>query len=103
MSHKNEQLRIQDILFYTSLKTIDIGNALEVWKERKLTIPITIFIELIYMSSYIKYQSEITIIFPAKNGKNSYVRQRRTQTNFNLCVRAQAELKATAFERFSSG
>ena len=43
MPHKNEQLRIQllqDILFYTYLKTIDIGNALEVWKERKLTIPI---------------------------------------------------------------
>ena len=28
MPHKNEQLRIQDILFYTYLKTIDIGNAL---------------------------------------------------------------------------
>ena len=69
MPHKNEQLRIQDILYYTYLKTIDIGNALEVWKERKLTIPITIFIELIYMNSYINYQSEITIIFPAKNGK----------------------------------
>ena len=51
MPHKNEQLRIQDIQFYTNLKTIDIGNTLEVWKERKLTIPITIFIELIYMSS----------------------------------------------------
>ena len=68
MPHKNEQLRIQDILFYTYLKTIDICNTLEVWKERKLTIPITIFIESIYMSSYINYQSEITIIFPAKNG-----------------------------------
>ena len=34
MPHKNEQLRIQDILFYTYLKTIDIGNALGVWKER---------------------------------------------------------------------
>ena len=69
MLHKNKQLRIQDILFYTYLKTIDISNALGVWKERKLTIPITIFIELIYMSSYIKYQSEITTIFPAKNVK----------------------------------
>ena len=69
MPHKKEQLRIQDIPFYKYLKTIDIGNALGVWKERKLTITITIFIELIYMSSYIKYQSEITIIFPAKNGK----------------------------------
>ena len=68
MPHKNEQLRIQDILFYTYLKTIDIGNTLEVWKERKLTIPITIFIESIYMSSYINYQREITIIFLAKNG-----------------------------------
>ena len=69
MPHKNEQLHIQDILFYTYLKIIDIGNALEVWRERKLTIPITIFIELIYMNSYINYQSEITIIFPTKNGK----------------------------------
>ena len=69
MPHKNERPCIQDILFYTYLKTIDIGNALEVWKERKFTIPTTIFIELIYMSSYIKYQSEITMIFPAKNGK----------------------------------
>ena len=34
MPHKNEQLRIQDILYYTYLKTIDIGNALEVWKEK---------------------------------------------------------------------
>ena len=68
MPHKNEQLRIQDILFYTYLKTIDIGKTLEVWKERKLTIPITIFIESIYMSSYINYQREITIIFLAKNG-----------------------------------
>ena len=32
----------------------------------------TIFIELIYMKSYITYQSEITIIFPAKIG-NSYI------------------------------
>ena len=32
----------------------------------------TIFIELIYMKSYITYQSEITIIFPAKTG-NSYI------------------------------
>ena len=43
MPHKNEQLRIQllqDILFYTYLKTIDMGNALEVWIERRLTIPI---------------------------------------------------------------
>ena len=69
MPHKIKQLHIQDILFCTYLKTIDIGNALEVWKERKLTIPIAIFIELIYMNSYINYQSEITIIFPAKNGK----------------------------------
>ena len=69
MPHKKEQLRIQDILFYTYLKTIDIGNALGVWKERKLTIIKTIFIELTYTSSYINYQSEITIIFPAKNGK----------------------------------
>ena len=38
-------------------------------REIKLTIPITIFIELIYINSYINYQSEITIIFPAKNGK----------------------------------
>ena len=30
MPHKNEQLRIQDILYYTYLKTI----ALEVWKEK---------------------------------------------------------------------
>ena len=69
MPHKNEQPCIQDILFYTYLKTIDIGNALGEWKERKFTIPTTIFIELIYMSSYIKYQSEKTMIFPAKNGK----------------------------------
>ena len=69
MPHKNEQLRIQDIPFYTYLKTIDIGSALEVWKERKLTIPIAIFRKLIYMVSYLNYQSEITIIFPAKNGK----------------------------------
>ena len=69
MPHKNEQLRIQDILFYTYLKTIDMGNDLEVWKERKLTIPIAIFRKLIYMISYINYQSEITIIFPVKNGK----------------------------------
>ena len=69
MPHKNEQLRIQDILFYTYLKTIDIGNALGVWKKRKLTIPITIFIELIYVSSYIKYQGEVTVIFPTKTGK----------------------------------
>ena len=65
MPHKNEKLHIQDILFYTYLKTTDIGNALELWKERKLTTPIAIFIELIYMISYINYQSEITIIFPA--------------------------------------
>ena len=70
MPHKNKQLRIQDIPFYTYLKTVDTGNALGVWRGRKLTIPITIFIELIYMSSYIKYQSEITIIFPAKNGNS---------------------------------
>ena len=44
MPHKNEKLRIQDILFYMYLKLTDIGNALEVWKERKLTIPIAIFI-----------------------------------------------------------
>ena len=72
MPHTNEQLRTQDILFYTYTKTINSHrpcNALGVWKERKLTIPITIFIELIYMSSYIEYQSEITIIFPASNGK----------------------------------
>ena len=69
MHHKNEQPRIQDILFYTYLKTIDKGNALGVWKKTKLTIPITIFIELIYVSSYIKCQSEVTIIFPAKSGK----------------------------------
>ena len=69
MPHKNEQLRIQDILFYTYLKTIDIGNSLEVWNERKLTIPIAIFRKLIYTISYINYQSEITIIFTAKNEK----------------------------------
>ena len=69
MPHKNEQLRIQDVLFYTYLKTIDIDNALGVWKKRKLTIPITISIELIYVSSYIKYQSEVTVIFPTKTGK----------------------------------
>ena len=69
MPHKNEKLHIQDILFYTYLKTTDIGNVSEVWKERKLTTPIATFIELIYMISYINYQSEITIIFPAKNGK----------------------------------
>ena len=63
MPHKNEQLRTQDMLFYTYFKTIDTDP-----EERKLTIPITIFIELIYMSSYIKYQSEITIISPQKMG-----------------------------------
>ena len=30
MPHKNEQLRTQDLLFYTYLKTIDKGSALEV-------------------------------------------------------------------------
>ena len=72
MPHKIEQLRTQDILFYKYLKTINIDSVMPsegVWKERKLTISITIFIELIYVSSYIKYQSEITIIFPVKNGK----------------------------------
>ena len=69
MPHKNEKLHIQDILFYTYLKTTDIGNVSEVWKERKFTTLIAIFIELIYMISYINYQNEITIIFPAKNGK----------------------------------
>ena len=81
MPHKNEQLRIQDILFYTYLKTIDIGNALEVWKERKLTIPIAIFRKFLYMISYINYQSEITIIFPAKKWETHCVRRRRTQSN----------------------
>ena len=57
MPHKNEQLRIQDILFYTYLKTIEIGNSSEVWNERKLTIPIAIFRKLIYTISYINYQS----------------------------------------------
>ena len=69
MPHKNERLRIQDIPFYTYLKTIDISCALEVWKERKLTIPIAIFRKLIYMVSYINYQSEFTIIFPAEKRK----------------------------------
>ena len=69
MPHKDEQLCVQDVLFFTYLKTIDIGNALVVWKKRKSTIPITIFIELIYVNFYINYQSEITIIFPEKNGK----------------------------------
>ena len=67
MPHKNEQLRIQDILYYTYLKTIDIGNALEVWKEKINDTNNNIY--RIYMNSYIDYQSEITIIFPAKNGK----------------------------------
>ena len=103
MPHKNEQLRIQNILFYTYLKTIDIGNALGVWKERKLTIPITIFIELIYMSSYIKYQSEITITFPRKKWETHYVRQRRTQTNLTVVCGLKLSWIPSAFERFSSG
>ena len=73
MPHKNEQLRIQDILFYTYLKTIDIGNALEVWKERKLTIPITKFIELMYMNSYINYQRDHNK-FPRKKWETHCVR-----------------------------
>ena len=73
MPHKNEQLRIQDILFFTYLKTIDIGNALEVWKERKLTIPITKFIELMYMNSYINYQRDHNN-FPRKKWETHCVR-----------------------------
>ena len=64
--------------------------------EREKTIPITIFTELIYISSHIKYQSEITIIFPTKNGKPL----RSTKENANQiyrCVRAQAELDAIRF------
>ena len=103
MSHKNEQLRIQDILFYTYLKTIDMDNAFEVWKERKLTIPITIFIELIYMSSYIKYQSEITIIFPAKNGKLITFDKGERKLILTFECGLKLSWKPSAFERFSSG
>ena len=48
MPPKNEQLRIQDVLFFTYLKIIDIGNALEVRKERKLTILIVNLHELLH-------------------------------------------------------
>ena len=68
------------------MKTIDIGNALVVLKERKITIPIVIFIELIYMISYINYQTEITIIFPAKNGKLIAFDERERKVILPLCA-----------------
>ena len=52
----------------------------------------SISIELIYMSSYIKYQSEITIIFPAKNGKPITFDKGERKP-----MRAQAELDAIRF------
>ena len=49
-------------------------------------------IEIIYMSSYIKYQSEIAIIFPAKNGKPITFDKGESKL-----MRAQAELDAIRF------
>ena len=54
------------------------------------------FIELIYMSSYINYQSEITII-SRKKWETHYVWQRRTQTNFTVVCGLKAELDAIRF------
>ena len=39
------------------------------------------------MNSYINYQSEITIIFPAKNGKLIAFNEGRTQTNLAVVYR----------------
>ena len=55
------------------------------------------------MSSYINYQSEITIIFPLRNGKLIAFEEGERKLILPLCARAQPEQNPIRFWAISSG